>query len=137
MLLLRTLADVEVSAAERERPSDCRLLVGDGGARQVQVHLVQTALRLGGRFEPDGELRAIAGHERQAIAGDLPVEQAGPETRQAVRVVRIDAEGHQVSRHRASPISRPADADRNNVRADARDNARSDEDHWTEQLCGH
>jgi hypothetical protein len=44
-----------VPAAEPERPSHRLLLVVEGGARQVEVHLVLAGLLLLGRLEPDAE----------------------------------------------------------------------------------
>ncbi len=106
MTLLRELTDVEVPAAEPERPGHRLLLVLEGGARQVEVHLVRAGLLLLGRLEPDAEPGAITRQERDAVGGvvgHLPAQDAGPERRETVRVVGVDAERDEVRGHNSSP----------------------------------
>ena len=71
----------------------------------MEVDLVRADLRLVGRQEPDPEPGVVARQERDAVIGvvdQLPAQQAGPEARQAERVVRVDAERAQVSSHPAA-----------------------------------
>jgi hypothetical protein len=66
MTLLRALANVDVPGAEAERPSHRLLLVSQGRARQIEVHLVLAGLlRLGGQ-KPDPEPGVIARQQRHA-----------------------------------------------------------------------
>ena len=83
--LLRELSDVEVPGAEAERPSHGRLLVGEGGARQVEVDLVRAGLRLVGRQRTGSgsRWRRSAGARAVAVVDQLPAQQAGPEAREA------------------------------------------------------
>ena len=76
MLILRALADVEMPAAEPERPSHHRLLVHEGAAGQVEVHLVRAGLVLLGRLELDAKPDLITRQEPQSVVGDLPVQHA-------------------------------------------------------------
>ena len=43
------------------------LLVLEGGAREIEVHLVRAGLLLGGVDEPDPEPRVVARQERDAV----------------------------------------------------------------------
>ena len=68
--------------AELERPGHRLLLVVEGRARQVEVHLVRAGLRLLGREEPDPEPGVVVRQERDAVVGvvdHLPAQDAGPE----------------------------------------------------------
>ncbi|WRL61874.1 hypothetical protein U6N30_17350 [Blastococcus brunescens] len=69
MLLLRELADVVVPTAEFERPRDRRLLILDGGAGQVDVHLVRAGLGPVGRQEPEAEPGVVVGQEHRGARG--------------------------------------------------------------------
>src|SRR5215212_6190763 len=69
MALLRALTDVDVPGAEFERPRHRLLLVLEGRARQVDMHLVLVGFLLLRREEPDPEPRVIARQERDAVGG--------------------------------------------------------------------
>ena len=102
MALLRALTDVDVPGAESERPRHRLLLVLEGRARQVEVHLVLAGLLLLGRKKSDPEPGVIARQERDAVVGvvgHLPAQDAGPEARETERVVRIEAERDEVRSH--------------------------------------
>jgi hypothetical protein len=60
MTLLRTLANVEMPGTEPEQPRHRLLLLIDGRARQMEVHLVQAGLLLLSRKKPDPEPGVIA-----------------------------------------------------------------------------
>src|SRR6266511_3016113 len=109
--LLRALTDVDVPGAESERPRHRLLLVLEGRARQIEVHLVRAGLLLLGRQKSDPEPSVTARQECDAVAGvvgQLPVQDAGPEARETQRVVRIEAHREEVSSHPA-PHLRSAD----------------------------
>ena len=106
MTLLRALTDVDVPGAESERPRHRPLLVIQGRACQIEVHLVRPGLLLLGRKKPDPEPGVVARQERDAVAevvghlvGHLPAQDAGPEARQTKRIVRIEAERVDVRNH--------------------------------------
>jgi hypothetical protein len=104
MTLLRTLADVDVPGAELKRPCHRPLLVLQGRTRQMEVPLVQAGPLLLSRKKPEPEPGVIARQERNDIvrlAGHLPPEHAAPETRQTKRVVRIEANCQELTRHPA------------------------------------
>src|SRR6266498_4234428 len=112
MTFLRALTDVDVSGAESERLRHRLLLVLEGHARQIEVHLVGAGLLLQGRDKPDPEPGVIARQEGDAvvgIVGHLPAQDAGPEARETERVVRIEAERKKVRSHPA-PHLRSADS---------------------------
>ena len=112
MTLLRALTDVDVPGAESERPRHRLLLVIEGRARQIEVHLVRAGLLLLGRKKSDPEPGVIARQERDAVegvVGHLPAQDAGPEARETERVVRIEAEREEVRSHPA-PHLRSADS---------------------------
>ena len=93
--LLRPLADVDVPAAELERPGHRPPLVLEGGARQVEVHPVRDVLRLRRRREPDREPGVVGGQQRDPAAGVVgrsPSRAARPRTARAGGVVRVDGE---------------------------------------------
>ena len=95
MTLLRALTNVDVPGAESERPRHRLLLVLEGRARQIEVHLVLAGLLLLGWKKSDPEPGVIARQERNAVVGvvgHLPAQDAGPEARETERVVRIEAE---------------------------------------------
>jgi hypothetical protein len=96
MTLLRALTNVDVPGAEPERPRHRPLLVLKGGARQIEVHLVLAGLLLLSWTKSDPEPGVIARQERIAVlrivVGHLPAQDAGPETCETERVVRIEAE---------------------------------------------
>jgi hypothetical protein len=95
MTLLRALTDVDVLGAEPERPRYRLLLVLQGRARQMEVHLVLAGLLLLSWKKPDPEPGVIARQERNAVlgvAGHLPAQDAGPEARETGRVVCIEAD---------------------------------------------
>jgi hypothetical protein len=76
------------------------LLVGEAGTGQVKVHAVRPHLLGIARDEPEAELSILAGQEyTTCVLHDLPVEHAGPELRQASRVVRIEAHRQQSRKH--------------------------------------
>src|SRR4051794_27648921 len=102
--LLRALTDVDVPGAKFQRPRHRLLLILKGRARQIEVHLVLSGLLLPGREESNPEPGVIARHERDAVVGvvgRLPAQDAGPEARKTQRVVRIEAERDEASRHPA------------------------------------
>ena len=104
MVRVRALADVDVPAAELERPRHRRLLVLEGRAGQVEVHLVRAGLRLLGRGELDPEPGVFARHEHDDVGvvgvdGQLPAQDTGPEAREPDWVVRIEDEGDEVGGH--------------------------------------
>ena len=106
MILLRELTDVDVPGAEPERPRHRLLLVLEGRARQVEVHLVLAGLLLLGRQEPDPEPGVVTRQERDAVVGvvgRLPAQDAGPEARETERVVRVEAERDELRGHNSSP----------------------------------
>jgi DNA-binding transcriptional regulator YiaG len=111
MTLLRALANVDVPGSEPERPRHRLLLVLQGRARQIEVHLVLAGLLLLGWKEPDPEPGVIARQQRNAVlgvVGHLPAQHAAPEARETDRAVGIKAEREQVTRHSA-PHLRSAD----------------------------
>jgi hypothetical protein len=76
------------------------LLVGAAGAGQVKVHAVRPHLLRAARDEPEAELGVLARQERTTgVLDDLPAEHAGPELRQASRVVRIEGHRQQPREH--------------------------------------
>ena len=97
MALLRELPDVEVAAAEPQRRLDRAPLVLERRTGQVEVQAVLSGLLRGGRDEPEPDLRVMT---RQQSAAGLPddrsAEHAGPEHRQAGRVVGVEAHRHQL-----------------------------------------
>src|SRR5262249_53608830 len=104
MTLLRALADVDVPGAESERPRHRLLLVIEGRARQIEVHLVLADLLLLSRKKSDPEPGVIARQKRNAVlgvVGHLPAQDAGPEAGETERVVRIEAEREEVTSHSA------------------------------------
>ena len=75
-------------------------LVLEGGTGQVEVQAVRCGLLRGGRDEPEPDLRGVARHQGAAgLRDDLSAEQAGPERRQAGRVVGVEAHRHQSQGH--------------------------------------
>jgi hypothetical protein len=100
--LVRPLTDIDVPSAEPERSRHRLLLVLEGRARQIEVHLVLADfLRLTWQ-KPDPEPGVITRQERKAVlsvVGHLPAEDAGPEMRETVRVVRVEAERDEVRSH--------------------------------------
>src|SRR5258707_5572365 len=112
MSLLRALTDVDVPGAECERPRHSLLLVLEGRARQVEVHLVLAGLLLLSWKKSDPKPGVIARQRRNAVlrvVGHLPAQDAGPEARETERVVRIEAEREEVTSHSA-PHLRSADS---------------------------
>src|SRR5215475_13397838 len=112
MTLLRTLANVDVPGAERERPRHRLLLVLERRARQIEVHLVLASLLLLRWKKPNPEPGVIARQERNAVlgvVGHLPAQDASPEACETERVVRIEAEREEVTSHSA-PHLRSADS---------------------------
>src|SRR5215468_6391415 len=91
--LLRALADIDVAAAELQRPRHRLLLVLEGCARQMEVNLVLASLlRLRSR-ESGPEAGVIGRQDRAAafvILSDIPAQEATPEPGQRQRVERID-----------------------------------------------
>jgi hypothetical protein len=83
---------------QTQRLGDRLLLVLEGGARQVEVHLVRAGLRLRGRTEAEQEAGVVGGQQRRAaqlvagVLGHLPAQDAGPEARQPGGVERVEAE---------------------------------------------
>ncbi len=78
----------------------------------MEVHLVLAGLLLLSRKKPDPEPGVIARQQRDAVlgvVGRLLAQDAGPETRQKERIVRIETEREEVTRHPA-PHLRPADS---------------------------
>jgi hypothetical protein len=102
------LADVEMPAAECERPRHRLPLVVEGGAGQIEVHLVGARLRLLGRQKPDPEPGVIARQQRKAVGAvvRLPAQDAAPEVCEQARVVGIEAERKKVTAHEASKGAR-------------------------------
>ena len=107
MLVVRALTDVDVAAAELDQPLDRFLLVVERRGRQVEMEAVHArSLRLRDRRELDLEPRAIGRHETDHVTGrliglvvDVPAQRLGPEARQTVRIVRIEAQGHELTSH--------------------------------------
>src|SRR3954467_10899515 len=69
MTLLRALTNVDVPGAELERPRHRLLLVLEGRARQIEVHLVLAGLLLLSWKKSDPEPGVIARQERNAVLG--------------------------------------------------------------------
>ena len=116
MTLLRALTDVDVPGDESERPRHRLLLVIQGCACQIEVHLVRAGLLLPGRKKSDPEPGVVARQERDAAVGivsHLPAQDAGPEARQTERIVRIEAERVNVRSHPATlgALARPTQRD--------------------------
>src|SRR5260370_28096331 len=76
-----------------------------GRARQMQVQVVVADILLLSWKKSDPEAGVIARQERNAVlgVGHLPAQDARPETREAERVVRVEAEREEVTRHSALP----------------------------------
>jgi len=131
MTLLRALADVDVPGAELERPFYRPLLVLEGRTRQMEVPLVQAGLLRLSRKKPEPEPGVSARQERNDIVrlvGHLSPEHAAPETRQAKRVVRIEANGQELTSHpaphlRICPLKTAECASPSRPRANARGRA--------------
>jgi hypothetical protein len=112
MTLLRALTNVDVPGAEPERPGHRLLLVLQGGARQIEVHLVLAGLLLQGRTKPDPEPGVIARQECNAVLGTvrhLPAQHPAPKARETDRPVRSEADREQATSHSA-PHLRPGDS---------------------------
>src|SRR5215510_7294403 len=112
MSLLRALTDVDVPGPKSERPRHRVLLVLEGRARQIEVHLVLADLLPRSWKKSDPEPGVIARQERNAVlgvVGHLPAQDAAPEARETERVVRIEAEREEVTSHSA-PHLRSADS---------------------------
>src|SRR5262245_33908323 len=95
MAFIRALTNVQVPAAESERPGHRLLLVLQRSARQMEVHMVLASLRLLGGREPHPEPGVIARQNRHAIAQvvrHLPAQDSSPEPSKTERVVRIEAD---------------------------------------------
>src|SRR5262249_8118633 len=120
MRVLGALTDVDVPPAKPERPRDRLPLVLEGGARQIEVHLVRGDLLTLSWQESNPEAGVIARQKRSALlrGGDLPAQDASPEVRQTERIIRIEAEREEVTRHGDphQPIRRRAAADRQGLR---------------------
>ena len=104
MTLLRALADVDVPGAESERPRHRLLLVLEGRAGQMEMPLVQVGLVLLGWKKSKTEPGVITGQERDAVVGVvgyLAAEHAAPEARQTKRIVRIETNCQELTRHPA------------------------------------
>jgi len=104
MTLFRSLTDVDVPGAESERPCHRPLLVIQGRACQIEVHLVRAGLLLLGRKKSDPEPGVIARQERNAVwgvVGHPPAQDAGPVVCETERIVRIEAEREEVTSHSA------------------------------------
>ena len=88
------LADVDPSRPERQETFDRRLLIDVAGRSDVEMEPVGARLLLRDRLEQDREPGSIRRHETDLTVGlvDLPTQRLGPEAREPVRVVRIDAE---------------------------------------------
>ena len=102
MTLLRTLADVEVLGAQRERLLHGVVLVRQGGAREVEVHLVRSSLLLLSCLKSDPEPGVIPGQQcdhRASVVCNLPTQDSGPELRETVRIVGVEAERDEVRGH--------------------------------------
>src|SRR5262245_19671377 len=112
MTLFRALTDVDVPGAESERPRHRLLLVLEGRARQIEVHLVLAGLLLLSWQKSDPEPGVTARQKRNAVlrvVGHLPAEDAGPEARETEGVVRVEAEREEVTSHSAQHL-RSADS---------------------------
>ena len=96
-----------MSMCRAPSPSDLAtvlLLVLEGRARQIQVHLVLAGLLLLGREKFDPEPGVITRQERDAVVGvvrHFPAQDGGPETCETQRFVRIEAERDEVRSHPA------------------------------------
>ena len=97
VVLLRALTDVDVPAAQPERPLHRPLLVLQRRAGQVEVPPVLRGLRLPRRHEAEPEAGVVGRHERGAVA--LPPQDTGPEAREPERVERVDVERDEVTGH--------------------------------------
>src|SRR5918998_4969887 len=69
MAFLRALTDVDVPGAESERPRHRLLLVLEGRARQIEMHLVLAGFLLLSWQKSDQEPSVIARQERNAVSG--------------------------------------------------------------------
>ena len=101
------LPDVEVRRTEGECALDARPLVVERLAREVEVPWVLRRLRDVGAREPEAEADdRVQQHSRSVdrVVDHVAVEQAGPEPRLRVGVVRVDAESHELERHAAPPV---------------------------------
>jgi hypothetical protein len=78
------------------------MLVLEGRASQIEVHLVRTSLLLLSWTKSELEFGVIVRQERDAalcVDGHLPAQEAGPEASEAERVVSIDAERQELASH--------------------------------------
>ncbi len=81
------------------------LLFGGTGAGQVEVYPVRTDLLSSARGEPQVDLGVGPGQQRTSeVVDDRPSHNAGPEARQASRVVRVERQSQQSGGH--SPHAR-------------------------------
>jgi hypothetical protein len=73
------------------------------------MHAVLTGLLRSCRQESQPESGVVVRQERDgvvAVIGRVPAEETGPEPREAVRVIRVEAERDELGRHPRSPIRR-------------------------------
>jgi hypothetical protein len=96
--LFLALSDVDVPAAELERPRHCLLLVLEGRAGQIEVGPVLAGLLVLGRGEIDLEPGVVDRQQRDDVVVfiHLPAQDAGPEARESRWVVRIEGNGDEV-----------------------------------------
>lgn len=102
MLFLGKLADVDVPTTELERPGHGLLLLLEGLAGQIEVNLVRPGLLLLARNEPQPEPGVVTRQQRHpaaSVVDHLPAENAGPETRDTGRIVRIERQREKLRSH--------------------------------------